>query len=216
MVSRIVDDTFQTWTYGLDSASDQMVSLFYHIRDMPYAIVGKLDYSQSWPENLLLTGHGSCVSKHQLFAEYLHHLYIPVRFITIPFYWDDPMIQYPNHLRVLAASLPLSYHLACQVEVEGRWVLVDATWDPPLQSAGFPVNLHWDGKSDTLPAVTPVPVRINPDDPPTTHIVHEKPDDRIRIKKSVPDNRLESVIRVRETFLNALNDWLETLRRQTR
>jgi hypothetical protein len=35
-------------------------------------------------------------------------------------------------------------------------VLVDATWDPPLAKAGFPVNMDWDGYSDTECAVKPL------------------------------------------------------------
>jgi adenylate kinase family enzyme len=33
---------------------------------------------------------------------------------------------------------------------------VDATWDSPLSNAGFPVNDHWDGYSETRCAVKPL------------------------------------------------------------
>jgi hypothetical protein len=37
---------------------------------------------------------------------------------------------------------------------------VDATWDRPLKRAGFPVNEHWDGRSDTKCAVKPLPAAV--------------------------------------------------------
>ena len=46
--------------------------------------------------------------------------------------------------------------MACRVRINHRWVLVDATWDRRLKRAGFPVNEHWDGQSDTLCAVKPL------------------------------------------------------------
>ncbi|MDD4137527.1 MAG: hypothetical protein PHT99_06500, partial [Methanoregula sp.] len=60
-------------------------------------------------------------------------------------------------LRRLAAVMPVAYHLACRVRINGRWVLVDATWDRPLAKGGFPVNEYWDGYADTKCAVKPLP-----------------------------------------------------------
>ena len=47
-------------------------------------------------------------------------------------------------------------HLACRVYLEDRYVLVDATVDPPLGRIGLPFAQSWDGKSDT-----PLPVLPN-------------------------------------------------------
>jgi hypothetical protein len=64
-------------------------------------------------------------------------------------------------LRKQAVRLLIAYHLACRVQIGCRWILVDATWDCPLGRAGFPVNDHWDGYSETRCAVKPLksPVR---------------------------------------------------------
>lgn len=78
---------------------------------------------------------------------------LTVIYATFPFLWNDPDLHYPPQLRKLAATLPVAHHLACRVQIRGRWVLVDATWDLPLAKAGFPVNGHWDGYSATKCAV---------------------------------------------------------------
>jgi hypothetical protein len=81
---------------------------------------------------------------------------VDVVYATFPFLWNDPDLRYPPELRQLATVLPVAHHLACRVRIKDRWVLVDATWDLPLKRAGFPVNEHWDGQSDTLCAVKPL------------------------------------------------------------
>jgi hypothetical protein len=79
-----------------------------------------------------------------------------VVFATFPFLWNDPGLHYPPELRALASAMPVTHHLACRVRINDRWILVDATWDRPLAIGGFPVNEHWDGRSDTLCAVKPL------------------------------------------------------------
>ena len=79
-----------------------------------------------------------------------------VVFATIAFLWSDRDLQYPPKLRALAARLPVAHHIACRVQIGGRWVLVDATWDPPLKKGGFPINENWDGYSETRCAVKPL------------------------------------------------------------
>jgi len=105
------------------------------------------------PEQMLNLGKGYCAPKHYLLAEMYRRLGYKVVYATFPFLWNDPDLAYPHKLRQLAAGLPVAHHLACRVRIDFRWVLVDATWDPPLAIGGFPVNMHWDGHSDTLCAV---------------------------------------------------------------
>ena len=85
-----------------------------------------------------------------------------VVYATIAFSWNDPDLKYPPELKKQAARLPIAHHLACRVQVGCGWILVDATWDLPLAKAGFPINDHWDGYSETKCAVKPLksPVRI--------------------------------------------------------
>ncbi len=158
----LVNRKFTEWTAGLDPRQ-AMVSVFYHIRDIPYAPVTDPGFHDPHrgPELLLSDGRGSCAPKHYLLAAMYRMLNLPVVYATFPFIWNDPKIRYPAELRTLAAALPVAYHLACRVQIGCRWVLVDATWDPLLAKAGFPVNAHWDGSAETRCAVTPLkaPVR---------------------------------------------------------
>ncbi|OPY39064.1 MAG: hypothetical protein A4E35_00298 [Methanoregula sp. PtaU1.Bin051] len=162
-MSSLVSLRFSEWTKGLDE-HQSMISIFYHIRDIPYSLRSGSRFHDPVQagELLLETGRGSCTPKHYLLAEMFKRLNVPVVFATFPFLWNDQKIRYPPELRDLASGLPVAYHLACRVQLGCRWVLVDATWDPPLGSFGFPVNAHWDGYADTKCAVTPLkaPVRI--------------------------------------------------------
>jgi len=157
----IVDKKFHEWTKSLDP-HDSMVSIFEHIRDIPYSLSVPITDSKTSPEDVLIAGKGSCGPKHYLLAEMFRKLNLSVVFATIAFSWNDPDLRYPPGLRELAAKLPVAYHLACRMQVGCRWILVDATWDPPLAKAGFPVNDHWDGYSETKCAVKPLKLQVQP------------------------------------------------------
>ena len=155
----VVDKEFYEWTKNLD-AHDSMVSIFEHIRDIPYSINFPLPDPETSPEQLIVEGKGSCGPKHYLLAEMFRKLNLSVVYATIAFSWNDPDIHYPSGLRKQAALLPVAYHLACRVQIGCRWILVDATWDPPLIKAGFPVNNYWDGYSETRCAVKRLPSTV--------------------------------------------------------
>lgn len=159
-MTSLIKELFNEWTQGLDTR-DSMVSIFTHIRDIPYSLTVPASGYKSSIEQLLAAGKGSCGPKHYLLAEMFRKLNLSVVYATIPFLWDDPDLDYPPGLREMAKALPIAYHLACRVQVGCHWILVDATWDRPLAPAGFPVNDQWDGYSETRCAVkslkAPVP-----------------------------------------------------------
>jgi len=150
-----VEAAFREWTQGRDPLAAR-ISLFGHVRDIPYAVIRDIRNSGSGPSELLRGMRGSCTPKHFLLGRLFERLGLEIRYATYPFSWDDPDIRYPDEIRELAAALPTEYHLALKVLIEGSWRLVDATWDLPLKAAGFPVNESWDGVSDTLLAVKPI------------------------------------------------------------
>ena len=154
-MTALVKATFAEWTQCLDTR-ESMISIFSHIRDLPYSPVASVSDPKTSMEQLLVTGRGSCGPKHYLLSEMFRKLNISVFFTTVTFSWDDPDLHYPPVLRELAARLPVAHHLACSVQVGCRWILVDATWDSPLSKVGFPVNDHWDGYSETRCAVKPL------------------------------------------------------------
>jgi hypothetical protein len=151
----VVDKKFHEWTKNLDT-HDSMVSIFEHIRNIPYSLSVPVPDSITSSEQLLIAGKGSCGPKHYLLAKMFRKLNLSVVYATIAFSWNDPDLRYPPGLRKLAVKLPVAYHLACRVQVGCHWILVDATWDPPLVKGGFPVNDHWDGYSETRCAVKPL------------------------------------------------------------
>lgn len=123
---------------------------------MPYSLSVRMTDPRTAPEQILAEGKGYCGPKHYLLAEMFRRLELEVVYATFPFLWNDPDLRYPPNLRTLAAAVPVAYHLACRVRINGKWVLVDATWDPALAKGGFPVNDTWDGLSETRCAVKPL------------------------------------------------------------
>ena len=151
----LVDKKFREWTAG-HKGKNVVISVFEHIRDIPYSLEVPMTDPDTAPEQILLLGKGYCGPKHYLMAEMYRRLGYEVVYATFPFLWNDPDLLYPPALRQLATGLPVAHHLACRVRIDDRWVLVDATWDPPLVWGGFPVNEHWDGRADTICAVKPL------------------------------------------------------------
>jgi transglutaminase-like putative cysteine protease len=154
-MASLVQEKFREWTHGL-SPDESIVNIFEHIRDIPYSLAVSMNDPGTAAEKILAVGKGYCGPKHYLLAEMYRTLGFEVVFATFPFLWNDPELRYPPELRDLSKGMPVTHHLACRVRIDDRWVLVDATWDLPLALGGFPVNEHWDGRSDTRCAVKPL------------------------------------------------------------
>jgi hypothetical protein len=90
--------------------------------------------------------------------------------------------------------MPLSHHLACRVDINGNFVLVDATLDLALQKLGLPVNHKWDGLNDTLLAVKPCG---------DEQLYH--PSEASLMQPRMFDERALA-------FYDALNSWLDEIR----
>jgi len=151
----IVDKRFYEWTKGL-SPEEARLSIFEKIRDIPYAVVPGMFGAKEGPEVMLQINKGFCDPKHYLLGALYERLNIPVRYCTYMFHWKDLDVDYPQVLKDLIQRISFSYHLACQVFVEDKWIVVDASWDSSLNDAGFNVNNIWDGKSDMSLAVKSV------------------------------------------------------------
>lgn len=195
-----VQERLMQWTRRLD-VREARIAVFTHIRDMPYEIITGLKDPVKGPARTLSAGRGSCTAKHFLLGAMFAKMDIPVRYITFSFFWDDPDIDYPPKLRNLARQLPVEYHLANKAFLEGKWVLVDATWDPPLAAAGYPVNERWDGVSDTLNAVKSL-----------DEIAHESAVERVEFANKAEGAYTEDEKLARDEFVASLNSWLWELR----
>ena len=112
-------------------------------------------------------------------------------------------VDYPGKLRKLVNNLPVMPHIALKAYINGTWVLLDATWDPPLKKVGFPVNENWDGISDMLNAV-----------PLLEEVIHEDIQDRLDyldyFDSKIPYT--EEQDKLVEEFCSELNDWLAKVR----
>lgn len=150
----ILEGTLIGWTKDL-SPEESRVEVFNKIRNIPYFIDAEMISLEKGPRKMLKCNGGSCTPKHYLLGMMYDRIGLQVRYCTYSFWWRDQKVDYSEKVQDLADKLPLTYHLACEVLIEGSWILVDATWDLPLGKVGFPVNEQWNGKSDTLLAVTP-------------------------------------------------------------
>jgi len=200
MEQDIVLKKYKEWTDGLKPVESR-ISLYKHVRDIPYAIIPALRDPKTGPNGLLSMYKGSCQPKHYLLASLFGKLDIPVKYATYAFRWSDCVIKYPDSIRQLLKKLPLAYHLACKAYIDGKWILVDATYDLALRVAGFPVNEGWDGVSNTVNAV-----------PSIEEALHDTPEERVRYvsERSRLNTEMESALY--SEFIEKFNDWLVAMR----
>lgn len=151
-MSELVDNAFREWIEENDPVKSR-INIFEHVRDINYAVIPELRNFEKGLEDLLAGMRGSCTPKHFLMGRLFERLGLELKYVTYPFRWNDPDINYPAELRKASEKLPLEYHLALSVRFDGSFHIVDATWDLALANAGFPVNRKWDGYSDTRLAV---------------------------------------------------------------
>ena len=149
-----IDEKFREWTRGKRGVAAR-VAVYEKIRDIPYAVIPEINSALHYAR-IFTVGKGSCTPKHFLLRDMYEKLGLSVLYVVCPFRWSDLEVDYPAHLRKLVEAMPVSYHLACKVEIGGRLVLVDATVDSRLKRLGLPVNEKWNGLSNMLLPVTPV------------------------------------------------------------
>jgi len=118
-------------------------AVFAAVRDLPYATDAAADAA-----TLVRTGRGNCVAKADLLTYGLRLLGDDARRVR----WRYQLPAWPPEVGLLPSRDDL--HTAIEVAIAGRWVLVDATHDPPLARGGLVVG-DWDGWHPTRPAHEP-------------------------------------------------------------
>lgn len=118
-------------------------AVFAAVRDLPYATDAAADAA-----TLVRAGRGNCAAKADLLARGLRLLGDDARMVR----WRSRLPAWPPEVALLPSRDDL--HTAVEVAVAGRWVLVDATHDPPLARGGLVVG-DWDGWHPTPPAYEP-------------------------------------------------------------
>ena len=187
----VIDKQFRDWTKG-KSPKEARIGIYEGIRDIPYAVIPELTSPQNYVD-ILKINQGSCTPKHFLLCDMYQKLGILILYVVYAFRWDKLEVSYPPKLKNLAKGLPVNHHLACQAEIEGKLVLVDATLDLALEGLGLPVNRAWDGFSDTLLPIEPL----------DEEIYH--PSEAKLMSPSFDEKSL--------AFYQELNLWLEEVRR---
>jgi len=201
MGHNIVDIKFSEWTSGLDAKAAR-IAVFNKIRDIPYMIIPELRSPEAGPAGILEKTQGSCQPKHWLLAIYFKKLGIPIKYATYPFYWHaGNHVKYPFELKLIMRDLPVTNHLAVKANIEGKWVLIDATYDLALGNIGFPVNGDWDGVSPTHNAVHPL-----------EEILHNTPEERVAYDAQARESYTDAEIAALAVFVPKLNAWFENLR----
>jgi hypothetical protein len=184
---------FDQWTHGLDPSHCRIV-LFERVRDIAYAYPTSRD-----PVEVLQASRGSCSGKHYLLGALYRELNLPVRHMLCTHRFNESPIAFPEDMQaMLRKNEIVDLHDYLQVEIDGTWVDVDATWQVELRAFGFPVNEDWDGK-------TPMALSVVPDE--LTHV--ESDPERQKegmLAKLTPRQRT-----LRKQFLGALNGWIQEL-----
>ncbi len=163
----------------------KIIELYNRVQAVPYYC---LEYRE--PDLLLKKNKGSCSEKHLFLGKEFEKLGVDVKYVLIRFDWND--LPIPKEIIEKKGS-PVGWHLALKIKVARKWIYVDATWDPALEKAGFPITKDWNGCSDTKFAF-PLKQVIELDERPPKQV--ERHEDR--------------------KFYDSLNDWLESQRMQGR
>lgn len=193
MDNDIIRRTFEEWTTGCDPVRAR-VSVFERVRDIPYAYPSSRD-----PVEVLRHSRGSCSGKHYLLGEMFRLLGIPVRHMICTHRFNESPLVFPEPMQqMLQKNEIVDLHDYLQVEIDGTWVDVDATWEQGLREFGFPVTEDWDGCSPMLLSVVAEDVEVAERDPE-------------RVKEELLSRLTPRQRMLRKQFLEALNNWVEEL-----
>ncbi|PIR04044.1 MAG: hypothetical protein COV59_02560 [Candidatus Magasanikbacteria bacterium CG11_big_fil_rev_8_21_14_0_20_39_34] len=135
-----------------------------------------------------------CSGKHKKLKKLFAQMGIDSRYRVCTFRWSD------LHLPDTLASIPHeddSTHVYLEVSIHEKWIKVDATWDPGVDSV-LPVN-DWDGVSDTQVAVKALEVL--------------SPEKSNEIMESESEEDMKMDLEKNGKFYNAFNEWLEQMRK---
>jgi len=123
---------------------EKIVEIFESVQRIPY----KCRAENPLDTNLRLP-YANCNQKKIILRELLNSFEFETRDIDVIFDWADLPIPV-DILRTLKMSGTLQKHHLLEALVGEKYIKIDSTWNPELESKDFPVTHHWDGISDTL------------------------------------------------------------------
>jgi Transglutaminase-like superfamily len=138
------------WTRDRDKVAAR-ISLFERVRDLRYCYPASRD-----PGEVLKHRQGSCSGKHYLLGELFRRQGVPVRNMICTHRFNESPLPFPENMQeLLRKNEIVDLHDYLQVQIDGEWVDIDATWELGLRDFGFPVTEDWDGRSSMLLTVIP-------------------------------------------------------------
>lgn len=161
-----------------------IIEEFKKVRDIPYRIPLSLEEPDE-----------CCSGKADRLFKIFQKGGYDVRYRLCTFRWSD--LGLPKKIQDLSHD-DESSHTYLEINIDGEWKIVDATWDKGLKDL-FVVN-EWDGKSDTEIAV-PCVECLSPEKS-LGYIKHI----------STPE-AIKSDLKVNGDFYRAFNEWLENYRK---
>lgn len=148
------------------------------------------------PNELFAIGKGDCRHKAAALTALLRGLDQDAAIRLVVFDWAD--LPIPAEILSIFPDTR-SIHDCVEVQIDGDAVLVDATWDAPLASAGFPHTWRWDGVSATVGVTTGRTTLVDRDILGTSGVYETY---------GIP----RPVLQTTQTFNRAFNEWLDNLR----
>jgi len=135
----IVKATAEKISGTAKTSKETAIKMFYFVRDQ--VSMAFLDPWKSASETLKL-GKGSCLTKASLQVALLRSMGIPARFRIMEFKGNDPDEWEGIMPRFAVSRMPKRwFHYFCEVHVEDKWIMADATFDKAL----IPDIEDWDG-----------------------------------------------------------------------
>lgn len=195
---------------SVSSTASDRVRVFERVRNVRYWL------NQSDPDSMFRLNKGSCHAKHTFLARRFEEMGLDVKCLSARYDWRKQPI--PEHM--LGRLEPwgyYDYHLALVMRTGDHWVVVDATWDPPLGLLGFPVNRAWDGFGSMGLAVVPEQVFV-PDVELALPSVVSREEFRRYLDPWLAhaESRSHEIEIAARSFSAALNNWFEAVRRKAR
>ncbi len=179
---------------GEGDPARRRIALFEQVRDLPFRYPSSRD-----PSEVLRDGGGSSSGKHYLLGELLRRLGTPVRHVICSHRFNDSDLPFPDEMQsLLRKNEVVDLHDYLQIQVDGRWVDIDATWGKNLREYGFPVTEDWDGCTSMLLGVAAEEHELVEGDPAK---VKEE-----MLSKLTPRQR-----KLRDQFLTALSTWIQEI-----
>lgn len=177
------------------SEPDRRIAVYEYVRDIAYGDIGSRN-----PFDVLAAHKGTCSGKHALLKLLLETLGYDVQsWFASHDFGRFPITNWPPELAEFHGKAIPDYHDFLKIRIGDQWVIVDAVFDAPLATLGFPL-LEWDGETDMQ-----LPVQ--------TSGIFPAEGDMEEHKKRLIAMLPEEIQTQRKAFLSALTKWLDAKRK---